>query len=41
MYIDVVARYAYPEFTVPQSFKPFVLDQDGVKPLEHSSIEVK
>lgn len=28
--VEVVDWYAYPEYTVPQSFKPFVLDQDGV-----------
>ena len=27
----VTFRYAYPQYTVPQSFQPFVLDQDGVR----------
>lgn len=28
--VQVVDWYAYPQYTVPQSFQPFVLDQDGV-----------
>ena len=33
-HIDMSMRYAYPEYTVPQSFKPFVLDQDGAGVLD-------